>query len=486
MSRRYLAAALALCIPLARPAPARGQATDWRTIPKTPLRVFSPQEPRRIALPNGLVVFLQEDHELPLIQGSVQIRGGSREEPAAKVGLVSIFGQAWRTGGTRTRTGDELDDYLEARAAKVETSSGLDSTGISWDCLKGNFDEVFQVVTELLRSPEFREEKIVIAKNRINTGIARRNDDPAAIAAREGAKLGYGPRSPFARTAEYATVEAVTRDDLLAWHRTFVHPNNILLGISGDFDSQKMEGLLRRALGPWPRGPAAKKAEVAISEPRPGVYFVEKDDVNQSNIVMVHLGIARSDPDYYAVQVLNEVLGGGSASRLFSNIRSKKGLAYRVGGGVGSAFDHPGLFRLLMGTKSNTTASAIDALFDEVDNLLKNPVSADELKSAKETILNSFIFRVDSKAKVLSERLLYEYYGYPPDSLERYRAAIERVTGDDVARVARAHVHRDKIALLVVGKAADFDRPLSSFGVVTKLDITIPERTAEGARGGGP
>ncbi|HLA77446.1 MAG TPA: pitrilysin family protein [Vicinamibacteria bacterium] len=460
-----------LSVPL---APVAAQVTDIKDIRKPALKPFTPQQPLRLALPNGMVVFLQEDHELPLIRGTARIRGGSREEPGGKAGLVSIYGQVWRTGGTKTRKGDELDDFLEARAARVETGGGLDSTFVSFDCLKGNLDEVLPVFEDLLRNPEFREDKLSLAKTQQNTGIARRNDNPMGITAREARKLGYGANSPYARVEEYATVAAVTRDDLLAWHRAAVHPNNMILSVTGDFEAKAMEARLRKAFGGWARGPAAKKGEAAITEAKPGVYFVQKDDVNQSNIRMLHLGTTMKSPDYYALEVMNEVFGGGFSARLFSNIRSKKGLAYSVGGGVGMGFDYPGLFQLAMGTKSESTAAAIEALYEEIDNLLKAPPSADELNRAKEAILNSFIFEFDSKQKVMAQKALYEFYGYPPDFLERYRAGIEKVTTADVARVSRQYVHRDKIALLVVGKAQDFDKPLASFGPVTTLDITIP------------
>ena len=472
MRPRGLSAAAAIALML--PALGRAQARDWREIPKAPLRAFTPQRPTRIALPNGLVIFLQEDHELPLVRGTARIRGGAREEPAEKTGLASVYGQVWRTGGTKARSGDQLDDELEARGARVETGAGLDSTFASWDCLKESFDPVFAVWLDLLRNPEFREDKLPIAKNQLNTGIARRNDDAGQIAARESRKLGYGKDSPYARQPEYATVAAVTRDDLVAWHKATVHPNNLILGVVGDFDSKAMAARLREALGKWPKGPAAPRAETAFQDPKPGVYFVQKDDVTQSQIRMVHLGVRRDSPDYFALEVMNEVLGGGFSARLFSNIRSKKGLAYSVGGGVGSNYDYPGLFSLSMGTKSGSTAAAIDALYEEIDNLTKAPVSAQELARAKDAILNSFVFRFDTKQEVMAERILYEFYGYPPDFLERYRAGIEKVTAEDVARVARAHVHRAKIALLVVGKAQDFDRPLAGFGEVTTLDVTIP------------
>jgi zinc protease len=468
----------AVCLALlATPWAALGQPvpTDWKQIAKPPLRGFQPVQPRRIALGNGMVIFLQEDRELPLIQATLRIRGGSRDEDAAKVGLVSIFGQAWRTGGTRKRTGDQLDDYLEARAARVETGGGLDSTTVSLNCLKENFADAFDVFLELLREPELRPDKIDLAVRQLHTGIARRNDNPQGILFRESAKLGYGAASPYARQPEYATVDAVTREDLLAWHRTYVHPGNMILGLVGDFDTRTMETTLRKAFGSWPRGPAAAKTPAAgTPATAPGTYFIAKDDVNQSSIRMVHLGTTVDNPDYYAITVMNEVFGGSFAARLFTNVRSKKGLAYAVSGSVGTTHDHPGLFSVFTSTKSGTTAAAIDALYEEIDNIKKVPPTAEELQRARESLLNSFIFRVDSRAKVLFEKMTYEFYGYPLDFLERYPGAIEKVTAADVTRAAQKYVDKGKLAVVVVGRAADFDRPLSSFGPVTTIDVTIP------------
>ncbi len=476
---------LALAMVLGLGAPQlRSQATDWKKIPIPPLHEFKPQQPKRIALPNGMVVFLQEDHELPLISGTAVIRGGSREEPAEKVSLVNLYGQSWRTGGTKNRTGDDLDDYLEARAAKVESIADSDSTTLLWTCLKGDLDDVFKVFLEVLREPEFRQEKIDLAKDQARTQISRRNDNPMGIAGREANKLAYGANSPYARTAEYATVAAVTREDLLAWHRNTVHPNNIILGVSGDFDSQAMEAKLRDAFAAWPRGPEVNKVEAQFSGPRPGVYSVEKGDINQSFIRMVHLGTTRDNPDYHALEVLNEIFGGSFSSRLFASVRTSKGLAYAVFGTVGTAFDHPGIFQMGVSTKSSTTAAAMDALLEELDGLAKKPPSAEELKKAKDAILNSFIFRFDSKEKVLRERMTYEFFNYPADFLERYRSGIEKVTQADVGRVAGQYIHKGKLAILVVGKSADYDRPLRSFGPVTPIDISIPEMT--GAKMAGP
>jgi zinc protease len=461
--------------PTAQPSP-DGVVTSWKQIPVPLLHQFKPQEPRRVELPNGLVIFLQEDHELPLIDGVIRVRGGSREEPAEKTGLNELYGEVWRTGGTKTKTGDQLDDFLESRAAHVDTAGSPDSTYISWSSLKGDFDQVFPVIVDVLENAEFRQEKIDLAKKQIASLISRRNDDLEEISRRESGKLAYGADNPYARTPEYYTVAAITRQDLLDWHRRTVAPNNIIVGVTGDFDSAAMEAKLREAFAGLPKGEPFPQPQIAFHPPQPGIYFVAKDDVNQSNINMVDLGIDRHNPDYYAIQVMNQLFGGGFSSRLFTNIRTKQGLAYDVGGGVGTAFDHPGIVRISMGTKSGSTAAAIDALKAQINDLVKGNVTPTEVKKAKDAILNSFIFEFDSKEKVLAERIRYEFYGYPPDFLERYRAAIDKVTPADVDRVARKYLHPDRLAILVVGNAKDFDRNLATLGKVTPLDISIPQK----------
>lgn len=449
------------------------EATSWKQIPIPPLRQFKPQEPRRIELANGMVIFLQEDHELPLIDGAIRIRGGSRDESADKVGLTQIYGEVWHTGGTKTRTGDDLDDFLESRAAVVETSANMDSTILNWSSLKENFDQIFPVILDMLENPEFRQDKVDLAKNQFGGLIARRNDEIDAIARRESLKLGYGSANPYARTPEYYTISAVTREDLQQWHRRTVAPNNMILGITGDFDPVAMEAMLRAVFSNMARGESFVSLQAIFRPTIPGIYFVEKDDVNQSVIDMIDMGIDRHNPDFYAVQVMNELFGGGFSSRLFSNIRSKLGLAYDVGGGIGAGFDHPGILLISMGTKSGSTVAAIEALRQQINQLISGGVTAAEVKRAKDSILNSFIFEFDSKEKVLVERMRYEFYGYPANFLEQYRAGIEKVTPSDVDRVARKYLHPEKMSILVVGNAKDFDRSLTSLGKVTPVDISI-------------
>jgi len=449
--------------------------TTYDQIKAPKLPDFHPQVPERFVLPNGMVVFLQVDHELPLIDGFVRIRGGAREVPTTKAGLMDLYGDVWRTGGTKSKTGDELDDFLEARAAKVEADAGLDSTALSFSCLKNDFDSVFRVFVDVLRAPEFRESKLELTRQQMMTAISRRNEDVDGVAGREAQKIGYGADSPYARVPEYWTVAAVTRQDLIDWHKQHVAPKNIILGISGDFDAAKMKTLLNELFADWQAGARTEPSAVMVPAPKPGIYFANKEDVNQSQIQIVAAGIRRDDPDFFAVRVLNEVLSGGFASRLIKELRTRQGLAYSVDGGVESAWDHPGLLRLSMGTKSATTVQAVQGMKTEMERLFKQPPTDKEIQQAKDQILNSFIFRFDSMNKILQEEMLYEYYGFPLDYLDKYRANIEKITAADVSRAAKRLIETNKFAVLVVGNEKEFTTPLSTLGPVTKVDITIPE-----------
>lgn len=456
--------------------PALGQAKDYRKIKFPELPAFDIPQPEVYELDNGMTVFLIEDHELPMIDVTAMIRTGSNYEPADKVGLASIFGQVLREGGTSKMTGDEIDDWLAARAANIETGIGSQSGSAGMDCLKDDFEDVVALFRDILQDPAFDEEKIKLARVQENAAVARRNDNVLGMTPREFRKLVYGADSPLARNTEYATIAAVTRDDLVAWHETYFHPNNILLGVVGDFDSESMKATLQATFGDWERGPDLALPDVPYrDEPNPGVFFVEKDDVTQANIRVGHLGIERGNPDYFATVIVNEVLSGGFTSRLFSQIRTRLGLAYSVSGSIGASFNHPGVFQAGMQTANDNMARAVDALKAELVRIVEEPPTDDEIKLAKESILNSFVFNYASRSQTLGQQMTYAFYGMPSDYLEQYRTNIEKVTSEQVAAAAKKYIHPDKLAILVIGNPAEFDEPIDTLGAVTVVDVSIPD-----------
>ncbi len=463
----------ALIVAVLLVAPLAAQVKDVKDIKYPKLPDFKIPQPEVYTLANGMQIFLMEDHELPLINVTARIRTGSNYDPADKVGLGGIFGQVQREGGTKNMSGRELNDFLEARAASVETSLGGDVGFASMDCLKEDFADVFAIFRDVLRYPVFDEEKIELAKVQTNTGIARRNDQIAGITGREFSRLMYGKDTALGRLTEYATVNAITRDDLLAWHEKFYHPNQMMLGVVGDFDPAEMRKTIEATFGDWEKGPDFSAPAPSFAMAEPGSYFIEKEDVTQAYVRIGHLGIQQSHPDYHAVQVMNEILSGSFASRLFSNVRSAKGLAYSVFGGIGSSFVRPGIFQVGLSTKSETMAASVDALREEIDGIINIPPTKDEMSRSKESILNSFIFNYTSRSQILGQQMTFAFYGMPEDFLATYRDKIEAVSAADVTRVAKTHIHPDNMVLMVVGKSADFDRPMDSFGTVKPIDIAI-------------
>ncbi len=457
------------------PVFAVGRAPDYKELQYPKLHDVVIPNVQRVTLSNGMRLLVLEDRELPLITMSARIRVGSMYEPADKVGLADITGEVMRTGGTTNKTGDELDEQLEQIAASVETGIGLNSGYASVSVLKDDVDTGLSILADVLMHPAFRQDKIELAKMQQRSAISRRNDQPGQIAAREFSKLIYGPQSVYARHMEYATIGNITRDDLVAFHRRFYGPNNMMLAVWGDFDAKQMIDRIEKAFEGWEKIDLDIPQTPDVEYEWPStVSLVARPDLNQSNIYLGHLGGLMSDPDYFALTVMNQILGGSFTGRLFKNVRSRQGLAYSISGGYSSDFDHSGIFRMGCQTKSQSTVRAIRAMIDEAKRIVTEEVTDEELALAKDSYLNSFVFNFDSKGEIISRLMNFEYYGYPADFLQKTKASVEKVTKADVLRVARAHLRPDKVQVLVVGRPDDFDEPLSALGDVDAIDVTIP------------
>ena len=472
---------LALLAGLATPASAQVEHPDELTYP--PLPPIDVPTPERVELDNGLVVMLIEDHELPTVQATALIHTGRRYEPAEKLGLARLTGEVLRTGGTEEMDAAALDDFLESRAATIESSIGETTGRVTMSSLSDDFPEVLRVFADVVRRPAFAADRLEVAKTGLRAQISRRNDDPQGIVFREIDRVVYGEDSPYARVPEYATLAAVEREDLQAWHETYYHPDRMILGLVGDFDSEETLALVREAFGDWPRGGAVETPDVWYEEePSPGIYLADKTDVTQSNIAMGHLGLRRDHPDYYALRVLNEIFSGGGTSRLMSEVRTRRGLAYGVFGQVGAEWDHPGLTLVWTSTKIESTAEALEVLLEESRALRGDrPPTPREVEEAKNAILSSFVFDVDSRDEVLGQQLTLEYFGYPLDRVAKFRERIDAVTVDDVRRVAREHLHPDRFAIVVVGPSEQLASDLEPFGEVAELDVSIPPPPQERA-----
>jgi len=455
---------------------ATAEAKHYTELQLAPLPEIKLPKYERFVLPNGLVVYLMEDHELPLVKGTTLIQTGSRLEPLKKVGLAGFTGAVMRTGGTKKHSPDELNEMLEQRAAEVETSIGEVSGTASFETLSEDLETVFGLFAEVVRSPVFAQEKLDLAKTQVRGGIARRNDDPDDIASREFEKLIYGKASPYARTTEYATVDQVSREDLLKFYQQYFHPNNMILGIVGDFNSKKMRSLIEAQFGDWKRNPKIAKPQLPeVSQANSGgVFFANQPQLTQSSVLMGHLGGRFDNPDYPALNVLNEVLNG-FGGRLFNELRSRQGLAYSVYGYWSPRYDYPGMFIAGGQTRSDATVQFVKALQAEIKRIQAQRVTAKELSLAKDSTLNSFVFNFQTPGQTLSRLMQYEYYGYPADFLFRYQKAVAATTAADVQRVAQEYLKPENIVTLVVGNQSAIQPPLTQLATqVTPIDVTIP------------
>ncbi len=452
-------------------------AADWskvvdpRTLEFEPLE-FELPEVERVVLGNGLVVYLMEDHTLPLVKVYSHTDTGEIYEPADKAGLAALTGDVMRTGGTTTMTPDEVNETLEFVAAQVEVDISRERGVATLDVLTKDLDTGLGIFADVVRRPRFDEAKIALRKSELAEEFLRENDDPQEMLFREFRELLYGDHPYARRVIGYPeTVARITRDDLVAFHARFFHPNNTIMGVSGDFERDEMLAKLEAAFGDWP------KAELDIPEPPPiptdfarSLSFVDKD-LPQSNIILGHLGIDRLDPDYYAAYVLNDILGGGGfGSRLMEQVRTKAGLAYSVG----SYFLAPrytGIFFAYCFTRTEMTEQAIVMILDELERVTREEVSDEEFARAKRAIENQFVFRFRSAQWIVEQKVEIEAMGLPGDYLERYLDIIRGVTKADLVRVAKRLIHPDRATILVVGKPEAIDGFPEGFGEFEPVEL---------------
>jgi predicted Zn-dependent peptidase len=449
---------------------------SWDEIEYPELNSFEKPDVEFFELDNGISFYLVEDDELPLINLRTLVRTGGVLVPNEKAGLQSVTGTVMRSGGTTSITGDELNELLEDRAARMETGIGLTSGSASMNVLKEDFEELLPVYIDLLQNPAFPEDRIDLAKTQQKTAISRRNDETLPIGIREFQKLIYGPESVYARNTEYETIDNITREDLVDFHRKSFVGENMMVGVIGDFEMEEMKEVLREAFQDIPAG-----SELELTFPDINyefvntINFVDKSDVNQSFVMMGHIGGLRENPDYAKIQVLNRVLSDGFSGRLMQVVRSQMGLAYSVFGEYGSGNFFPGMFYAGVMTQSETTAEAINAIIGQIERLQNEPITEKELSDTKDRFLNSLVFEYDSRASVLNEQMSFDYAGLPDDTFDRLVEEIQQVTIEDVQQAAQQYMQPENLQILVVGNGEEIGDQLDQFGEVNEIDITIPQ-----------
>jgi predicted Zn-dependent peptidase len=412
----------------------------------------------RVVLENGMVVFIAEDPILPLVNLSITFRTGSYLEPAGKEGLAAFTGSQIRRGGTKSLTAEDLDERLDFLAAQVSTGIGDTGGSASLNCLADNLDQALAVFVEMLREPRFQEDRLALAKEQALQEMKKRNDDSADIESREWNVLLNGEGHFTNRFTTEASVKAITRQDLVDFHRKYFHPGNAVAAVSGAFSRPEMLGKLEKAFAGWPgKPPAVPPVPAEISPATPGLYRIEKD-VNQGRVSIGLPTVRRDSPDVYALEVMNEILGGsGFTSRITRTVRSNEGLAYSAGSGISFGVYYPGRFRAGFQSKSRTVPYATSLVFDEIRKMRETPVSEEELDTIKRNLIETFPSSFASKAQTVGVFASDEYTGRDPGYWKAYRDRIGAVTAADVQRVARTYLVPEKFVVLVVGDQEEID-----------------------------
>lgn len=456
--------ALSACAAVLLAACAPSLPTRPEQLSYPPLEFHIP-EVETFALANGARVYLREDSELPLVQVTAMIGAGALAAPRGLTGFDDIFAATLRTGGTEATPPSVLEERLDLLAANLSASMSPYTVQLDLSVRRGDLDAGLTVLADLLRRPAFAADKLELARRKAQEALRRRNDEPEEIASRLLLAALY-PGHPLGESPTEATLAAITREHLLAYHREHFTPGNLWVAVSGDVRRAELQPLLDRLFGDWPPAPLRTPPLPPLEPPKAGLLQAVVKDVPQATIMLGDLGVTKDDPDQYPGRVMDFILGGGGFnSRLMREIRSDRGLAYSAWSQfqVGRRFPGP----VMAGTETKN-ASAVEALAlirDIINDLRDHPVAAEELRTARESLVNSFIFGFTDPHAVVVQRMQLDFYDYPPDYLARFQERIAAVDAADVQRVARAYLHPERQQVIIVGNPVEDGAKLESFGL---------------------
>lgn len=431
---------------------------------------FNPAEPVRFTTENGMTVYFLEYHELPVITLTAYFRGGDVYDPADKAGLSELTAQLIRTGGAGTRTANQVDQDLDFIGASIGSSSDDDLLSVNMRVLKKDASTGFEILSDMLIRPTFAQDRLAMEASNKQDEIRRQNDDSWSISRRVFYQTVYQGH-PYGDVPTLASVDNITRDDVVSQHKYFYRPDNCILAIAGDMTADEAKATIKKYFGSWKTGgDRIEEPSHATMQYKPGVYYAEKD-INQANIRLGHLSIDDKNPDRYALEVTNFALGGGGfSSRLTGQVRTTAGLAYSVGS---YEYIRPfgGCFFGYCLTRAETMSQAVSMMIAIIDTVQQKGITREEMDLAKESILNSYIFDYDTPGELVAAKALLELRGYPSDQLQKNLEGYKSVTLADCNRVAREYLKTSDLAIVVTGNKELFDKPLETFGAVTAVSM---------------
>jgi len=435
------------------------------------------REVERRVLPNGLVLYLASDRSLPVFKAYALFRAGSLYEEPSRPGAAQFTASQLRSGGTEVMPFAALNEELEVLGFSVESGVSSEAISLNMSALAKDADRALDLFADIVRRPAFDAAPLETYRGRVAEDLRRVAENPSRLMMQEFSRVMYTEDHPSGRPLTPAQARAIRREDLLDHYRRFIRPDNMFLAVVGDFSVDELAAKVQQRLGDWSaRGSLGLPAVPAVAPRFERGIFVIPRDLTQSNVVLGHFGIRRSNPDRYAIQVMDIILGGGGfSSRIMDRVRTEEGLAYSVFSSFPVGTRDIGLFRVTVQTKNENVPRAVRSILDEMARMRESTVTPAELAGAKEAIINSFVFRFTSRFSVVTQLLTLEFDEYPPDYLDtlldRYRA----VTREDVQRVARQYLRPDDTTILVVGNTAPIEPALTAFGPVSRLPVPVTE-----------
>jgi zinc protease len=453
-----------------------GQALDRKKVP-APGRTPDLRVPvwTKTTLANGADFIVSEKHDLPLVSFSITLLGGAAQfEPADRTGLASIAA-SMLSEGTKTRDGEALSNALQLLGTSVSTAIGTESGSMSFVSTSAKFGATLDILADMLVNSTFPGDALERIRAQRLVALTQAKAQPEAIAGRVFPRVLYGDGHPYGRVVSEDSLKAITREEIAKFHASYFEPGRALITVVGDVTPASAKAVVEKALAAWPKaGTRPPFSYPTLPEPaKTTIYLVDRGGAAQSNVAIGQPGPPRSTPDYYALQVMNTMLGGMFQSRLNANIREEKGYSY----GVSSSFGFgkgPGAFRTGGAIVGDKTDAALNEFMKELRGMLgARPITDDELATAKDSLIQRLPATFASVGAINNALTTLWTQGLPDDYYQQYTKAVAAVTKDDALRVAKKYIDLDKIAIVIVGDRASIEGPLKATNVapITYLDI---------------
>jgi zinc protease len=447
---------------------------------------YKPPKPAdyRHKLKSGATAYVAESHEVPTFQLTIHLRSGTLYEDVKKAGVADMAAHLMRNGGVEGMTAAEFDQQLALLAAETSVDIGSSKGTVSLFCLAKDADAALELMKKMLRTPTFDQASLDRYRADVLSELEQRNASTRAIEGREWQFLMYGdhPSSTGYRRTQ-ASVESITREDLITFHKKYFFPGNFIFAVAGDLDTKEMLAKLNNLLADWPDS-KLKLPAIAEEIPaaKPGVYMVAKEDVNQSRIRVGHIGVKRDIPDEYGLLVMNDILGGGGfTSRIVRRVRSDEGLAYSAGSSFNRPVLYPGTFQASFQTKHATAAFGTRLIVTEIERIRTEKCEAETVENAKASFIGNLVNPFSSRNSIVNTFADDDYTGRADDYWQKYAKNMEAVTPEAVLEVAKKYLQPDKLVFMVVGDPEAVEKGsdkqpdhYSDFGPVTILPLRDP------------